>query len=26
MIFLMFLTVIYLGSFYILCGPPAEQW
>jgi len=26
MIFLMFLAVLYTGSFYLLCGKAAEQW
>jgi len=26
MIFLTFLILVYTGSFYLLCGSPAEQW
>ncbi|MEI9892827.1 MAG: hypothetical protein WDN28_02645 [Chthoniobacter sp.] len=26
MIFLLFLTVLYAGSFYLLCGRASEQW
>jgi len=26
MIFLLFLTLLYTGSFYLLCGKAAEQW
>jgi len=26
MIFLLFVTVLYTGCFYLLCGKAAEQW